>query len=79
MQNSIIVHGPAACGKTRNGEAIAKKYNLTTVIEQESLGRSHPPARGALILSNLPVELLTRYELTLVPYKVAIEGIEVAR
>lgn len=78
MKESVIVHGPQACGKTRNGEAIAKKYQLDEVIELEAIGLGHPPTHGALILSNQPVERLACYELTLIPFNVAIQGIKVS-
>lgn len=33
MAKSLVIYGPKACGKTRNGAMLAKKFDLTSVVE----------------------------------------------
>ena len=49
---SIVVHGPQGCGKTRNGQRLAKHFGLDRVVEGDD-NRENPNAltTGALILT----------------------------
>lgn len=77
MPQSIIVHGPQGCGKTRNAQALMRKYGLRRVIEldNQTPRPSVLPANNALVLSSAPYEALTEYGLTMYPYTIAIKGI----
>lgn len=71
---SVIVHGPQACGKTRNGAAIAKKLGLAKVVELDDWPFStKPPREGAVLLTNRTPMELAKYELTLMPYAEAMK------
>lgn len=51
---SIIIVGPAGCGKTRNAEALRRHYGLREVLDTgASLERSHyrVPAEDTLVLT----------------------------
>lgn len=77
MPQSIIVHGPQACGKTRNAQALMRKYGLKRVIELDNLtpNPSVLPANNALVLSANPLEALQEYGLTIYPFHIAMRGI----
>ncbi len=49
---SIVVHGPQACGKTRNAKRIAAHFGLKKVVDDWE-GRSAIPQSGALVLTNV--------------------------
>lgn len=49
---SVVVFGPAGCGKTTNAEALMRHFGLSRVIEDWRPGES-APLTGALILSNV--------------------------
>lgn len=51
----IIVHGPPACGKTRNAEALAAHFNVNVVVDDFDPKR-HRLVSGALHLSHEPYE-----------------------
>lgn len=51
MNKSIIIYGPAGCGKTHHGKALAKRFGLDKVVEHdEQRGPIEP--RGVLYLTN---------------------------
>lgn len=54
MNRSIIVHGPQACGKTRNAVAIARHYGLSTILDDQD-PHALPPgiSMGTLVLTNV--------------------------
>jgi hypothetical protein len=54
VKRSVIVHGPMACGKTRNAKALAEHFGLTTIIDDWD-GRQRVPSVGALVLTNVNV------------------------
>ncbi|HOT98594.1 MAG TPA: hypothetical protein PKZ83_15805 [bacterium] len=33
MTDTVIIHGPQACGKTRNVQKLAEKYQCETVVD----------------------------------------------
>lgn len=79
MAQSIIVHGPMACGKTRNGKAIARKYGLINIVEMDAIGNNIVlEQHNTLYLTNQETDALSfaAQFVALVPYKVAIEGIK---
>lgn len=51
MKNSIIIYGPAACGKTYHSKALAEKLSLDEVIELEGSGQK-AKAFGALMIAS---------------------------
>lgn len=56
---SIVIHGPMACGKTRNAEKLAEKFGFGVVIDnagEREFGRGLP-MNGALIISAYGAEL----------------------
>lgn len=77
MPQSIIVHGPQACGKTRNAQALMRKYGLKKVIELDNLTPTPSvlPANNALVLSAKPFDALQEYGLTMHPFHIAMRGI----
>lgn len=52
MNKTMIVYGPAACGKTYNAKRIAKHFGLKKIIDGWSEGSEMPPQFGALVLTN---------------------------
>ncbi len=52
MKPSIVVHGPQACGKTRNAELLRKKLGLDFVVDDFSFRDKSFPREGALLLTN---------------------------
>lgn len=54
MNRSIIVHGPQACGKTRNRVALARHYGLSQILDDQD-PHALPPGVSidALILTNV--------------------------
>ena len=50
MKDSVVIFGPAACGKTRNAKLIAEHLGLPYIHDG---GPEGAPAKGALILSNV--------------------------
>jgi len=54
VNRSIIVHGPQACGKTRNAVAIARHYGLSTILDDQD-PHALPPgiSMGTLVLTNV--------------------------
>lgn len=58
-----IIHGPQACGKTRNGPAFAKFFGCRSVVELEELSNAAPikHMERTLFLTNaasIPVHLM---------------------
>ncbi len=77
MPQSIIVHGPQGCGKTRNAQALMRKYGLRRVIELDNL-TPYPsvlPGSNALVLSAQSVDALKQYGLIMFPYDISMRGI----
>jgi len=64
--NSIIVYGPMACGKTTNAEKLAKEFNLSVVFDgvTPSEFKGNLPLKGVLVLTTEPP-----------PYSAAIKAI----
>lgn len=50
MPNTIVIHGPHGCGKTRNAEALAKHFGCSPIVDDWD-GRSKIEA-GSLVLTN---------------------------
>lgn len=53
MKASLVVHGPAGCGKTSHAEELRAHFGLAEVVEADDV-RGSLPYRGALILTNEP-------------------------
>lgn len=52
---TILVYGPAGCGKTRNATRIAQALGLTEIVDNFVLGRGvNYPKYGALLLTQTP-------------------------
>ena len=63
MKPSIVVYGPAGCGKTRNAELLRKRLGLVRVIDEADHFSGPIPRCGALILTNNPdAQLFKRFE-----------------
>jgi hypothetical protein len=68
---TIVVHGPRACGKTRNKLAIAAKYGFDArAVIDDPMPRERIPADNVLVLTERPIEGFHN-----VPFAVAITGI----
>lgn len=52
MARSIIITGPAGCGKTRNAELLRRTYKLARIQDEWSPGDEFN-ARDTLILTNV--------------------------
>jgi len=50
MSNTVLIHGPQGCGKTRNAQALAEHFGCSKVVEDWN-GRD-PIAAGSLVLTN---------------------------
>lgn len=48
---SVIIHGPQACGKTRNAKAFADAFACKRIVDDWD-GRSNVPS-GSLALTNI--------------------------
>lgn len=46
MKQSLIIHGPQGCGKTRNAKALAKHFGLSNVVELDG------PMHGSIQFNN---------------------------
>lgn len=54
-KNSVVVYGPAGCGKTRHARQIMLALGLQKVIEADELqGRPYPRQRALLLTNLLP-------------------------
>jgi hypothetical protein len=51
MPASILIHGPAGCGKTHHKEALGKFFGLTVIDDHKPLPGCEYPASGFLYLS----------------------------
>jgi len=51
---TVIVHGPRACGKTRNAARIAAYFGIDTIVDDWD-ERHHEITVGAIHLTNQPV------------------------
>lgn len=51
--SSTIVHGPQACGKTRNAKALAAHFGCTSIVDDWN-GRSPLPANALALTHELP-------------------------
>lgn len=51
---TVIVHGPRACGKTRNAARIAAYFGIDTIVDDWD-ERRHEITIGAIHLTNEPV------------------------
>lgn len=51
MSNTVLIHGPQACGKTRNAQALAAHFGCSKVVDDWN-GRD-PIAAGSLVLTNV--------------------------
>lgn len=77
MKRSVFVHGPTACGKTRDAEAIKSALGLDSVVDGWRNGDTWP-TRGALILtSDVPHHTGTHEVLSLVEAMALIRAAEV--
>ena len=47
---TLVIHGPMACGKTRNAERLAKRYNCGSIVDDWSFKK--PLTDNALHLTN---------------------------
>jgi len=63
---SVLVHGPKACGKTRDSKAIAAAYGLLDILDEWQPGQRIPQT-DTLILTNAD-----RHQLNRVPTSVAV-------
>ena len=50
MSNTVLIHGPQGCGKTRNAQALAAHFGCSQVVDDWN-GRD-PIAPGSLVLTN---------------------------
>ncbi|HYE39912.1 MAG TPA: hypothetical protein VEB23_08270 [Ramlibacter sp.] len=62
MTASIVIYGPQGCGKTLNGDKLARYFGLQRVVDDglDLGGHVRVPASGALVLTNDPEELRRR-------------------
>lgn len=82
MPTSIIVHGPAGCGKTRHASALARHFDLPKVLDTGRDGVQldrlpHTAFSNTLVLTNDPPELLPpqhRSLFTVIPYDQAAQA-----
>lgn len=51
MNDSVVVYGPPACGKTKNKEKIAKRFGLTEIVDDWCEEDEFSP-QGVLYLTN---------------------------
>lgn len=51
MSATILIHGPKACGKTRNAQALAAHFGCSRIVDDWN-GRDRV-APGALVLTNV--------------------------
>lgn len=51
MNRSVIVFGPAGCGKTANAEALRQHFGMDRIVDGWN-GSDAIPAHGALVLTN---------------------------
>lgn len=70
LNDSIIVHGPRACGKTRNKDALARHFGLANILDDQDPNELPSGIRcNTLILTN--VDLAGRREISgirVIPY-----------
>jgi len=50
---SVIIHGPQACGKTRNSAALMAHFGCTTLVDPWN-GRSPLPSNALALTHELP-------------------------
>lgn len=50
MSNTVFIHGPMGCGKTRNAEALKRHFECASIIDDWQLG--YPITKGALHLTS---------------------------
>lgn len=50
MSNTIVIHGPQGCGKTRNAQALAKHFGCSRIVDDWN-GRSKVEP-GSLVLTS---------------------------
>lgn len=51
MSNTVLIHGPQGCGKTRSAQALAAHFGCSQVVDDWN-GRD-PIAAGSLVLTNV--------------------------
>ena len=51
MSNTVLIHGPQGCGKTRNAQALAAHFGCSSVVDDWN-GRDWIDA-GSLVLTNV--------------------------
>ena len=54
MNRTVIVHGPAGCGKTRNAEKLMRHFGMNRIVDDWTPS-ALCPIRGALVLTNSDV------------------------
>lgn len=54
MIRSMIIYGPAGCGKTRNAERLMEHFGLTRIVDREATSID---AYGTLYLMQTPPPL----------------------
>lgn len=76
MSKSVVVHGPQACGKTRNAEALRKHYGLTSILDDWN-PHERLPLRDTLVLTNANPESLGLHSLgvDVIAFEQAIEAV----
>jgi hypothetical protein len=79
---TVIVHGPKACGKTRNKEALRRKFRCMGVVDDFGWRRHNPLTRGFLHLSNESASHLEKItagqDVEIVAFEDAMKGVEPA-
>ena len=70
--DTIVIHGPRACGKTRHKLALAAKYGVAEdrIIDDPAL-HQRIPAEGALVLTCAPMKNFIN-----IPFERAMIGVE---
>lgn len=49
MNKSVIIHGPAACGKTYNSKKIAEYFGLSKVVEIDEMSEKRLKKQGGIM------------------------------
>ena len=82
---TVIVHGPQACGKTRNAEALRAKFGCTGIVDDFGHRRGDTIVPGHLHLSNEPLAKLEKFDtrngrrvgdVEIVAFDKAIQGVQ---
>lgn len=71
-RNSVVLHGPAGCGKTTNAAAIRDRLGLAFVLDGWCPGQPFPPKGALVVLDGLHIDDAT----LLAPYLADHSAIE---